>query len=455
MKKMKTKLEQIYASNEFWLVAVSVIFGLIVATSKIARDDIYIYESVGKGVKDWWKWAVDQYYTWSSRQLINFIWAAVLRGGRIAWMMYMAVSMYVALKAMLLLFAKDNKRELSLYVICMLMIFPFDTLMSAGWVATTTSYFGPQAFALMSLVPIRKVFYKEPIKWWELLLYSICLLYGANAEQLCVVILGIYVVATVYFAIKKKNNWKIWLLLLLSVGSMVYMFICPGNWQRDILETANWFPTYGMMDTIDKADIGLSTTLKWMFADGNAFIIVTCIMMAVFIWEKYKEPLFRGVAVIPVAATILFGPLNSVFSSLFPYAAYASREIDYYGAFTVAAAGKGAGMVQFSIFLAIAMCICVEIILLNDKVEGIVTDIAFIIMGVASRAMMGFSPTVYASNTRTYTTLVVCIMAVSIHIYSENIVQVRNEKGVGKVIMYGLIVTGFANLIFLVVTALY
>lgn len=139
---------------DFLIIVISVFFGLIVSKGKIAADDLSIYKDVGSGISSWIKWTIDQYYTWSSRQLINFVWIAILRCGRWAWFLYMSISMFVMLKSLKLLFGSKDKR-LELFGITMMMLFPFTAITNAGWVATTVSYFGPQAFAIMSLVPIK------------------------------------------------------------------------------------------------------------------------------------------------------------------------------------------------------------------------------------------------------------------------------------------------------------
>lgn len=457
MKILKEKIKNIMKSEEIWLVLISLVYGLIISCSKMGGDDLRIIQQMGTNVIDWWKYSVDLYYTWSSRQLINFVWFTVAGGGRIVWMIYMSFSMYVMLKALVLLFSDGNRKEIVIYAVSTVMLFPFDTQSTAGWIATTTSYFGPQAFALMSLVPIKKTLKNEKIRWWEFILYCICLIYGANAEQMCVLLLVLYSIALIYFIRNKKCNWQICFLLLLAIISLVYMATCPGNWDRGVMEEANRFPTYGMLNAIDKADIGLSTTLKWIFADGRAFIIVMCVLFAFFIWKKYKEPFFRMIALIPACITLLIGPLSSLFTIVFPYAHILKNGVNYYGEFTVEAAGKGTGMLQFGIFLILVICVCVEIILLNDSVPGFIADAALIATGVASRCMMGFSPTVYASSTRTYTTMIVCLMAVSVHVYSSNCHLLINadKHNIRWYVMGILTVMGFLDLMFLVATRIY
>ena len=147
---------------------------------------------------------------------------------------------------------------------------------------------------------------------------------------------------------------------------------------------------------------------------------------------------------------------------LFRSLGYAVADVNYYGEFTADVSQMWKGMIHFMMLLAIVACICVEIFLLNDTVDGIVLDMTLAVMAVASRAMMGFSPTVYASNERTYTSLIFCMVVLSVHVYSQNIACESPEgetstsiRNIEKYILWGLIVIGFLHLMYRVATALY
>ena len=454
---MKNKIKKLNENNQLYFVITSILFGIIISLCKIAADDTSLYFRAGDSIFDWWKYSTGAYSNWSSRVLINFVWFAVLKLGRVALGIYCAISMYVLQKSLYSLFETSNRKQQVLFITALTFLFPFETLMTAGWIATVTSYFGPQAFAIAALIPIKKIINDEKMNYKDMLWGIIAMLYGGNAEQMSIVLFVVYLVAFIYLVVKRKINIKIIFFMLLALANVLNFFLCPGNWARKNSETQNWFPDFGMLNVVDKADIGVSTTLRWMFAGGQAFIILTCIMMTYFIWKKYKEPVFRFIALIPAGMILLLGPLKSAFSSVFLNASMAMNEVDYYGSFTVSSQGIGVGMIQFGLFLLIAVCIVAELFLLNDKIEGLIVDLTLVLIGVASRAMMAFSPTVYASSTRTYTTMVVCIMAVTVHIYSTNTCLIENneEDSKEKYIWWGLILLGFLNLIYLVATAFY
>ena len=100
----------------------------------------------------------------------------MLLGGRLAFAAYMSVSMYIGMKAMILLWSKGNDANIKRFIIAVFMLFPFRILYTAGWIATSTSYYGPVMFALMSLVPIRKAYDQEKIRKPAFLSNGVCVL---------------------------------------------------------------------------------------------------------------------------------------------------------------------------------------------------------------------------------------------------------------------------------------
>lgn len=135
-------------------------------------------------------------------------------------------------------------------------------------------------------------------------------------------------------------------------------------------------------------------------------------------------------------------------------------DVNRYGEFVADISQLGKGIIQFEMFLLICICLCVEIFLLNDTIEDIIIDMSLAVMGVASRVMMGFSPTVYASSERTYTSLIFCFILMAVHIYSKNYkcLNVRNNSkilNIERYILWTLVILGFMNLMYLVAVVLY
>lgn len=456
MTSIKRKAEGNVANPTVWLVLFSVLVGSIFFFAPIIVDDKVNLQWVGTTIRDAWDWSVISYQRWSSRIFIYFIGSIVLQKGSFALGLYMIVSMFVFVKAMVLLFPNLTRKELLPFLFACVLFFPYSTQYTAGWIATLTSYFGPHAFAIMALVPIKKAVDKNKVGILEFLFYAVCLIYGANAEQMCVVLVVVYGICTIYLAVKKEWSFIILLLFLIAIASLVSILVCPGNGNRTMAEEANNFPTYGMLHMIDKADIGISTTLKWFF-NNNRLIVLFCSVLIVLVWTKYDHVMYRMIALIPMLATLSFGPLKNIAKHMFSNFMTLTQDVDYYGAFNAASMGAGAGPIQFAFNLFLMLCICLTVIMLNDTVKGLIVDLTLLIMGFVSRIIMGYSPTIYVSSTRTYTSLMVCVMVVLLHLLVTNQYRItKNDTMLRKenIMQLGCILSvfGYIDLLLMVVT---
>lgn len=172
----------------------------------MARDDVGGMRVEQGNLLSYWNYSIEMYYTWASRVIVNFVVFIFTDNNPIYWAIFNGISMFVLIKAMKILFIDGNSDNMSdIFTSCMVMLFPFWHLSSAGWMATVTTYFLPMAFGLFSLVPIKSILKNEKIIWWKFVLYWLCLVYGANNEQVMVVILLSYLVF-LYGIASRRNN---------------------------------------------------------------------------------------------------------------------------------------------------------------------------------------------------------------------------------------------------------
>lgn len=441
-------------SNEkliFYII--SILFTFTFIFINLAVDDVGPMRVEGGTLAAYWQKSLGFYYTWSSRVLVNLVLFIFTDNSLVLWAIYMGISLFVLLNALSMLSSSNSNKELNYFIACIVMMYPFQDLSSAGWIATMTTYLSPIAFGLMALVPIKKIMDSKRLRWWECVFYSICLIYGANNEQMMVVLLGSYIVAVIYFITKRKLNIYIVWSLLLAVGSCIFTLTCPGNFSRDKIEIATWYPTYGMLNTIDKIDLGLFTTLKWLLFDNNLFVIFTCILLAFLIWQRYEESLYRVLSLIPVLTTVLLGPLKTITIALYPSLDYLAGDISQYGLVTVENGGNIGAFGQYFIMGTIIIIICIEILLLQDSIEGLVASFTLMASGTASRIAIGFSPTIFISGTRTCAVMSFCIIAVVIMLYSNYVANsgesVRCRYKL-SIFMKISLICSFVNLWFLV-----
>ena len=93
--------------------------------------------------------------------------------------------------------------------------------------------------------------------------------------------------------------------------------------------------------------------------------------------------------------------------------------------------------------------------MLLQSYEELIVAVILLAAGTASRVAMGFSPTIYASNTRTFAVMGFSVIAVGVLIYVKNVEKGILSKIVEKKILYGMrlsLLFSFINLWFLIST---
>ena len=434
---------------------VSIAFAIIFSFASMIRDDVGGMRVEGGTIAEYWQKSVDMYSTWASRLFVNFVvFLFTDNSSTYLWGIYMGVSLYILMYSFSKLFStKENEKKCNVVIAGLTLLFPFQYLNSAGWIATMTTYLSPTAFGFLSLLPIKRVNEENSLHWYEYIIYSIALIYGANNEQMMVVILGCYVTATVYFVANKKNKFIIWFQLLLSVVSFFITMLCPGNYARKKSEVISWYKTWGMFNKIDKIDLGYSTTMQNILFGSHIFIIVICCLFTYIIWKKYKQTSYVLLAGIPTLLMVLFGPLRSIIITMYPNIGGLTDSIERNGLVTVVNRGDFQAFGRYLIWAVMIIMICATVILLQSNLKMLITSFVLLVTGTASRVVIGFSPTIYASGARTFTVMYFCIIAVACYTYSNSLEQGYIDNVESKrleIIAILLLICSMINIMFLV-----
>lgn len=434
---------------------VSIFITVILSFAKMANDDIAGMHLDSGTITDYWQKAIDMYSTWASRVLINFFVFMFADDNTIWWAISIGISIYMLMYAISTLFVNKNAKTCNIFIASMVLLYPFYDLTTAGWIATTTTYFIPTAFGFFCLIPIKKIAKQETFKLWEYLLFSVTLIYATNNEQVMVIVLGCYASATIYFLFLKKCHVFCIVQLVLSFLSCGLILLCPGNQSRKKTEIIRWYPSWNMLGKIDKAELGYSTTMEWLFFGNNIFIITIYLLFLYIIWQKYKNNIIRMIALIPAIFTIAFGPFKVISNYLFPSLTALTSPISQYGLVTAANRGDLESFGKYAVWGVLLLFTCIELILLAQKFSTLLISITIIGAGTASRLAVGFSPTIFASRYRTCEVMAFCIIAVACMIYSQSlecktIPYTINSKIL--FIMQLLLILSMLNFLFLVAT---
>lgn len=318
------------------------------------------------------------------------------------------------------LFVKDNKKQLNMMILWLLMLYPFERMSGAGWAATTVNYIWPLATGLFSLISIRKMWDKEKIKLVPGILYVLCLIYSCNQELCC----GVLVVTYIFFAVilacrdGKKVNPLIFLEIFVAVTSLVFILTTPGNSVRKIDETVKYFPDYMSLTVIEKLATGVISTVGELIVNYSITFAVFTFMIMAIIYTNYKEKLIRAIGMIPFATTMIFSYLSPITNNVYAIqmirdeflkeqVLIVSKNYFYIGSY-----------VNLAISLMVILSIFASLLLIFKKVK---TNIAFYVFGcgLVTRLTLAFSPTLFVSKNRTFIIMEIACLICTLLIWQE------------------------------------
>lgn len=85
----------------------------------------------------------------------------------------------------------------------------------------------------------------------------------------------------------------------MSVLSLIYIILSPGNAIRKEKEIEAWFPVFADMSLFNKVDLGISAVIKEIFLQDNVFFFMMLFTLMVLIWQKYEKWQYRVLGAIP------------------------------------------------------------------------------------------------------------------------------------------------------------
>ena len=424
---MKEKIKKFLNENgrlAIFILFILEIFLMIFVTPNKYDDEYFIEQVTNKSI---WSFVGPRYYWWSSRIIIEYALCLVLKISKYAWILIEALMVALAGYSISKVFIKDNKNENTMMLIFMILIYPLDVMASAGWAATTVNYMWPLATGLFALIPIRKMWDGEKIKFYEYPLYTLALLFSGNAEQSCAILVGVYVLFSILMILKNKKIHPYMIIQnLIIIASFVFILTCPGNHARNDVEIERHFKDLGMLSILDKISLGLTSTIGLLIGKGNIIYAMLSLLVAVYVCTNYKEKIYKIVSVIPLLSVVLCYFTLETTVRFFPFLGFFNELLAKEQVMLTAANCNNLLYVIPVIFAFVNfISLGISILLIFKNLKNNVAIIVFL-AGLASRIIMGFSPTVFISGERTMIFFEFSMIIVSILVWQELIK--KNDK---------------------------
>lgn len=305
-----------------------------------------------------------------------------------------------------------EKNKLNLYL-CVAVVFPAMVVVDAGFIATTVNYLWPFTFGLISLVPLKKLFNRSKLRFYEYLLSILLLLYAVNMQQTAALLFAVFLTSVIYLYFQRNYSFYPLSGLLISGAGSIFMFAINtvGDNNRMVRETARYFPDFAQLSIFEKAELGFSSTFYCMTMEIRfAFFAFAAFTLYIMIksLNGNEKIVFKLFSAFPFVFTIVFGTLSLTPVRESAFWAFISGGMKHY---RMTKAAYSFDLVPFLLFICVAVCVIVSLYRLLSPRKFAA---AFVILasGLASRIIMGFSPTVWASGYRTFFILFTAFIAV-------------------------------------------
>jgi hypothetical protein len=429
IKKLKDKVKNLFNGDYRGIAILFVLqFILFITVKPIRYDDAFYIESItGVPVLSF---VSSRYKAWTSRVLIEATLGFIFRFSKYIWTFGTIICMTLIGYSIAKIFVKkENKKDLIMMVLWLVLLYPIERMSSAGWAATTVNYIWPLALGLFSLISLRKAWDKEKIKPIIGIFYALATAYACNQEQVCVVLLVTYILFTIILTVrdKKKVSPFMYLQSIIAIASLIFILTTPGNSIRQEEEIITYFPEFYGMSVIEKLALGITSTMGEMLAKYSITFTIFSLMILIYIWNNYKDRLIRGISAIPFTASIVLSYGSSITENVSVAVAWARSNFKKSEVLLKPSTYTYIGSyVELIISLAVIVSIFICLFLIFKKLKN---NIAFYIFGcgLVTRLIMGFSPTIFVSENRTCIFLEFACLICTLLIWQEFIKKAEKK----------------------------
>ncbi len=392
------------------------------------------------------EYLITRYETWSSRLLIEAVLVLVSRN-IFLWKILDSVCWVFLAWSMIWLFPKEQRKTVSVLVTGFLLIYPMWDLRTAGWIATSVNYTWPLALGVFSLHGTVRAFYKQstPVFLWPL--YAAAALYGANMEQMAAVLLTINLCAVLY-CVLEKTSVRIYgsalIGLVIAAAEFIFILACPGNAARKSQEIINWMPNFGSFHLLDKLSMGFGDTMHHLTVSGNLIYLCYVSLLAVFVFLKTKDIKYRLAALFPPVFNLCMVGFWNVLENYFPefFKLMKNNPLIRGNNYQIAA-----NYLPTVLYLALIGCMLISVTVVCESVFELFGQGILLALSLATRVIMGFTPTIYVSQERTFFYLYMLLGISGICLILKNRKLLQKHAGLYEVMKVSFFLCAIAGVI--------
>lgn len=414
---MYNKINQIFKQDKifFWLMLIFTIFHFMIKPGgdDLGRISSYSAMPYKEVLLDTWRFCERQ-----PRYFTYFIVGTLchLKYGFLIWRIADCIVLFIIMKSISYIFV--NNKEINILVALLISMYPFSEMITAGALSTTVGYTWVLASALLSIALFKKAD-KDKLKWHEILLMIISIIYATGQEQLCIVLLFIFGFLCIY-SFSNKNKYLFLFGCLAELITCVNIFVLfrgaiNGGRSNEILY---WRDFYSLT-FIDKFEIAFSSTLDRVLYTNGIILLLTGLILFI-IWKKSENKVYTFIGAVPFTICLVGSTDLGIFKNVHNVINTAVSDTVKYGTIQIDNYYNiGSYLQMFTLCLAGATILLGLFLVGNNFKEGLFA-ILFIVLGIMTRMMLMVTVNIYASSTRTYLFLWFSIICTTIYVVDNN-----------------------------------
>lgn len=390
---MLEKLKAFIRDNKYYLIFLSVMI-VYHCLLKINFGDEVKYFGKVLSQSSYAEFIVKRWNTWSSRILIELVLITVAHISYILWRVLDILVWTLALFSLSKLLDIDKRSKEMGMLTLLILLYPFFHMRSAGWVATSLNYIWPLAFGLYALTIIRKIYHDQKPSLKEYFLLLPTFLFSINQEQVCAIYLVILIALLFDKFLHSRIAYELVALIGIDIIQLILILNCPGNALRLQKEIKRWMPDFIYKNTFNKLDMGIVHISNTLTNEINLLFIFCSLYLVYLMYMKNKGRLLKLLAYVPA----LYFCAPSILAKFHPLGAKITKPLlEFY--YQKGMTGGNFGRSLFAV-VALAVFIGLLVYMADTKKEKFFTGTVLGI-GFVSAWVLGFSPTCFASSSRT------------------------------------------------------
>ena len=409
--------------KKYYMFMILFIFVLayFMLTKKANYDLNCLKDLVGRSLKDY---LIYRYNNWSSRLIIDGMMIMLCKNVKYKVFCVLNAATYVVMTIIISkIFNKEQNKNINIFLCFLVLLYPLSHLGSAGYIATSINYLLPLTCLFYSMYVVLQIINNKKFSKISYIIAIITTLIACNMEQTCITFVALLFFIEIFSIIKKKNKKKDWYIIVLfaiAIIELIFIAKCPGNsvrYNSEIKARYNNYANYGLKE---KIYLGIIPTASEILNQKIIFTVFALLLM-IYTFCKSKNKILRTLSVIDFSFFLLMGTFSNLTKTIYQNSSKFFEIINSQDIY-----GNSIALPNL-ICLAIILFVSLSLIyLLYEVFDHKLEYPLILIVGFASRIMMGFSPTIFASCSRTAIILYFSALVLSLIIYRE----LYNDKNI-------------------------